>query len=218
MNMNSILDTRLGLYRLLTALYRYPLRLEPLMALASLDADEADPLARSLRDLQQTPPTLDASVLERLNIEMTRLMEGPGLTPAPPYASYYLNGKQLMGPAAQAARRAYLEWQAVPQQDSIPPDHIALEMGFLAFLAEQAVNSGEDAQMDILRASHSFLREHLLPWLPRFCADLEINSHEPFFSALARFTLQVTDADQIWLEDTFASEPSTSFSENFVNN
>ena len=120
MIMNSFLDTRLGLYRLLTALYRYPVRLETLMALASLDAEKADPLARSLRDLQQTLPPLDASVLEHLNIEMTRLLEGPGLTPAPPYASYYLNGKQLMGPAALAARRAYLEWQAVPQQGSIP--------------------------------------------------------------------------------------------------
>jgi len=207
MTINSILDTRRGLYHLLTALYRYPLHLKTLMALVSLDVVDADPLASSLHDLQQTLPTPDAFVLERLNIEMTRLMEGPGQTPASPYASYYLNNKQLMGPAAQAVRRAYLEWQAVPQQAfTIPPDHISLEMGFMAFLADHAVGVQEDVLLDILRASFSFLREHLLPWLPRFCADLETNSREPFFAALARFTLQVTEADRIWIEDVLTSE------------
>lgn len=204
-------DTRLGLYQLLVALYRYPLCQEVLDALTTLDWQGDTPLTHSLRDLQATLGGLDKSTLECLNIEMTRLMEGPGLTPAPPYASYYLNGMQLMGPAAQAARRAYLEWQASPEQGSIPPDHITLELGFLAFLAEQST------QPEALLASLSFLRDHLQPWLPRFCADLEANSREAFFAALARFTHQVVEADEAWLADALTLEPSNA-PVNFANN
>ncbi len=135
-------------------------------------------------------------------------MEGPGLTPAPPYASFYLHGQQLMGPSAQAARRVYLEWQALPEQTSIPADHIALELGFLAVLAEKAMTDDEEQQLAALRASHAFLHEQVQPWLSRFCADLESNSREPFFAALARLTLQVIESDRAWLEDVLLEVPA----------
>lgn len=198
----DVSEVRVGLYRLLAALYRYPLRQETLDALAEAYWQEQSPLDRSLRDLQLALNKLEPATREvRLNIEMTRLMEGPGLTAAPPYASYYLNGKRLMGPAAQAATRAYLEWQAVPDKPSIPPDHISVEFGFMAYLAEQA------AQMDTREASFTFLQKNLRPWLSLFCANLEASSREPFFSALARVTRQVVEADETWLEESLLLEP-----------
>jgi len=190
----DMLETRLVLYRLLAALYRYPLREETLEALRSLSWEQDDAVAEALRQVQSALDTpLNEAALERLNVEMTRLMEGPGVTPAVPYASYYLHGQQLMGPSAQAARRIYLEWGVAPEQGTIPPDHIALELGFLSFLAEQTLE--DDKRQDALRASLVFLREHLLPWLPQFCAALETSAREPFFGALSRLTRQVVAAD-----------------------
>jgi TorA maturation chaperone TorD len=204
----DILKMQAGFYRLLSALYRYPLRGEILQMLSELKPQADSPLADGLGQVQAALDVLDVSALEeRLNIEMTRLMEGPGLTPAPPYASFYLNGQQLMGPSAQAARCAYLEWQALPEQASIPPDHVALELGFLAVLTEKAMTDDEDQQLAALRASHTVLREQVQPWLSRFCADLESNSREPFFAALARLTLQVIEADRAWLEDVLVEMP-----------
>jgi TorA maturation chaperone TorD len=187
----DFLESQLYLYRLLSALYRYPLTGEKLAALAAVNLADDSPLAQALGELQATVDGADDAALERLNVEMTRLLEGPGVTPAVPYASYYLNGKQLMGPAAQAARRAYLEWGVEPEQGGIPPDHIALELGFLSFLAEQALE--EDRREDALRASLAFLREHVEPWLPSFCAALETSANEPFFRALAAFTRQAVE-------------------------
>lgn len=203
----DVLETRLGLYRLLSALYRYPVSAEVLEALADSKVAEDSPLSQALRALQHAISGMDATLEDRLNIEMTRLMEGPGLTPAPPYASYYLHGGQLMGPAAQAARRAYLEWQVIPKQGSIPPDHLSLELGFLAVLTEKAMMDDEVQQLAALHASHTFLREQVRPWLSRFCADLEANSREPFFAALARLTLQVIESDRAWLDDVLVEMP-----------
>jgi len=203
------LQERVGLYSLLRALYSYPLQEVVLEAVASLEITPASPLATSpsspsghgLAQMQarlQSNGSLPAA-LEGLNTEMTRLLEGPGLTPAPPYASYYLHGGQLMGPAAVAVRQLYLDWQVVPAGDTrLPDDHIALELGFLAYLAERAAEGGPEAEK-ALRRSHDFIRQHLLPWLPRFCAALGSASTDPFFTGLAGFTQAVVEADLDWL-------------------
>lgn len=204
------LEERVGLYSLLRTLYSYPLREPAMNALGYLELAPASPLARGLSQMQarlrgngSRPATLEA-----LNTEMTRLLEGPGLTPAPPYASYYLHGGQLMGPAAVAAHRVYLDWQVVPEGDRrLPGDHIALELGFLAHLAERAAKGGEEAER-ALRASHDFIRQHLQPWLPRFCAALGDASIDPFFQGLADFTQAAVEADLEWLNDVLADLPT----------
>lgn len=194
----DVLEARLVLYRLLAALYRYPLSPEKLSALQSVQPESEATLTQTLQRLQKTLSTDD--FVEQLNVEMTRLMEGPGVTPAVPYASYYLNGKQLMGAAAQAVRRLYLEHGVEPQQGSIPPDHIALELGFLSVLAERALTDDEPAPA--LETSLHFLQEHLQPWLPLFCAAIETSSHVPFFAALAEATQQFVAEDEAWLQES----------------
>lgn len=181
MTARGFLEARLYLYRLLGALYRYPLTAEKLSSVGQLI------------ELSNVGQLNELLCLERLNVEMTRLLEGPGVTPAVPYASYYLHGKQLMGPSAQAARRFYLEWGVEPEQGSIPPDHIALELGFLSFLAEQALE--DDRREDALSASLVFIQEHLQPWLSSFCIALKTAAREPFFRALAAFTRQFISID-----------------------
>jgi TorA maturation chaperone TorD len=196
----DLLEARLLFYRLLAALYRYPLTREKLSALANVAIQGDSSITQTLQDLQETLVGMEDAFIERLNVEMTRLLEGPGVTPAVPYASYYLHDKQLMGPAAQAARRLYLEWGVEPELGSIPPDHIALELGFLSFLAEQSLldNRREDA----LRVSLVFLGENLKPWLRLFCAAIENAAQESFFRALAALTRQLIAADEAWLQES----------------
>lgn len=204
----DVLASRAVLYRLLGALYHYPLTPAKLHALRLCQADHGSPLAAKLEAMQKALDGVENGLIERLNIEMTRLLEGPGMTPAPPYASYYLHGGQLMGPAAQTARRAYLAWGVEPDERSIPPDHIALELGFLAFLAEQALTDDVGQQMKALRAAHTFLHEAVQPWLPAFCAALATHAREPFFVALAALTHLVVEKEQAWLEATLMASDS----------
>lgn len=190
----QLLSERVGLYSLLRALYTYPLTQTVLDAVAQLQVEPESPLAAGVEQMQTA---LRAATLDELNIEMTRLMEGPGLTPAPPYASYYLNNRQLMGPSAVAARQVYLQWQAVPAAETrLPDDHIALELGFMAHLAQRAVDGDKTA----LVAARDFLRQHLLPWLPRFCDALAKAGPASFFSGLAHLTRTAVQADQAWLD------------------
>lgn len=201
---------REGLYSLLRALFSYPLSDEALRAVESLTVMPDSPLAPGLERMQarlQEQSDREA-LIELLNVEMTRLLEGPGQVPAPPFASFYLHGGQLMGPPALAARQFYLEWQAIPETNGeIPADHIALEMGFLAYLARrarQAITSGERSRA--LQASRDFLQHHVWTWLPSFCQALKEATADPFFTGLAEFAQEAVRLDLEWLEGIMAEE------------
>lgn len=196
------LSERVGLYSLLRALYSFPLTEALLATIANLALEPGSPLANPLRQMQASLGQNESltRAVESLNVEMTRLLEGPGLTPAPPYASYYLHSRQLMGPAAQAVRQVYLQWQVAPDNAvNLPADHLALELGFLAHLARLAVEPGGETGT-ALAASRDFVRQHLWPWLPRFCAALGTASADPFFAGLARFTQAAIQSDLTWLD------------------
>lgn len=199
------LAERVGLYGLLRTLYAYPLQGPLLETVARLTVEPDSPLAPGLKRMQSAlDDGISPDALEALNVEMTRLLEGPGLTPAPPYASYYLHDGLLMGPAAVAARQSYLEWEVVPEGEiRIPDDHITLELGFLAHLAVRAAAGDSDAD-EALAASQAFIVEQLMPWLPSFCAALRTASHDPFFLGLADFTMAAIKDDRDWLSATLA--------------
>ncbi len=212
--MDEALQIRAAIYSLLHSSYSYPLREELLQAIQRLEVDPESHLFPGLQEMQagirMANPAKGgvdgrpARDLEMLNIEMTRLLEGPGVTPAPPYASYYLHEGRLMGPAAIAARRTYLKWHALPTGETrLPEDHLALELGFLAHLAVLAGEAGTgEARLDVLRASRDFIQRLVLPWLPRFCSALAGASREPFFRGLASFTEAFLQWDMEWLSTT----------------
>jgi len=197
------LHERVGLYSLLRTLYTYPLSEPVLKAVAGLAVAPDSPLAPGLREMQARLRGNGAvrEALSALNVEMTRLLEGPGATPAPPYASYYLHGGRLVGPAAVAARQAYLRWQVVPAGETrLPDDHIALELGFLAHLARTAAEAQDEARARAaLQASREFIRGHLEPWLSPFCTALAEASRDSFFRGLAHLTAAAVQADLEWL-------------------
>jgi len=207
----DVLQERAWLYRLLRALYDYPLTADLLTAISQLHAAPDSPLAKGLLPMQ-TYLAEHGDVLETLNVEMTRLLEGPGQPAALPYASFYLFNGRLMGPPAQAARQAYLEWNAWPDSDiRLPDDHLMFELGFLAYLAERAATALSEAdQMAALTASREFITRQLRPWLSRFCVDLAQASDNPFFSGLAQLTDTAVNADLNWLTIAcFNDEPVT---------
>ncbi|HXF70549.1 MAG TPA: molecular chaperone TorD family protein [Thermoflexus sp.] len=208
--MEQELQAREGLYSLLRALFSYPLTEPVLDAVASLAIAPGSPLASGLERMQarlRERPDRSA-LLEDLNIEMTRLMEGPGHVPAPPYASFYLCGGQLMGPPAIAARQIYLTWQAAPEAGwHLPADHIALELGFLAYLARRARQAPDpEERARALQASRDFLQQHVWSWVPRFCQALMEASTDPFFRGLAELTQEAVRLDLQWLEELLTQD------------
>lgn len=196
----EILQERAGVYRLLRALYSYPISEDLLSTVLELKALPNIETGDGLKKIQSGLVGDLADKVEVLNTEMTRLLEGPGITPAPPYASYFLNQGQLMGNSALIARQFYQEWRVEPDlKFNIPDDHITLEMGFLAHLAQIALENDSEDQEQILEASRDFLKKSLIPWLSQFCRAMTKASKLPFFVGLAEFTHAYVHSDFAWL-------------------
>ncbi len=188
------LRTWAGLWGLLSELYTYPLSREKLTLLSGLVSEDKS-LGRALAVLRNALADVTDwdRLAEDLNVEYTRLFEGPGNIPAPPYASFYLNGGLLMGPETVAVRSTYLEWNVAPVQlGRIPDDHIALELAFMSHLCKEAraaLISGDDTRsQSLLDAQRRFLRDHLLTWLPRLSAAVASAEPHRFLAELAKAT------------------------------
>lgn len=215
--MSDFLSARVMMYDLLARLYTYPFDSAVLDAVLALRVENApsalrDALAVMQARLAATPAR--AELVEALNIEATRLFEGPGQPAAPAYASFYMNEGRLMGEAALAVKRAYLTANVLPRDDGrIPPDHLALELGFMAYLARAALLSNEQDAASALIASADFLREHLLTWIPRFDAAVVGATAHPFFVGLVNLTHALLEADAAWLEEILALQGHPTVSE-----
>ena len=198
--MDATRENRATLYALLARLFTYPLDTHLLSTVKGLSLDgspteAAQDIARGL-DLMQTALAAGglAEMAEALNCEATRLFEGPGQPVAPPFASFYLNGRQLVGQETIAVHRAYLAAGLSPAAN-LPADHLALELGFLAALAEKP-------EPEALQQAYAFITEHTLSWVPAWRRQLRTAQPNSFFAGLADLLHAVLVADVTWLEST----------------
>ena len=140
---------------------------------------------------------------ETLAVEYTRLFIGPG-----PHASLYgsVNSERpgdegrLWGDSTvkvkQTIEAAGLSF--VPGYGGIP-DHLAVELEFLARVAE--AQDRADAEEDAATAAalgafrRGFIHDHVLNWLPAFAEKVgELNPH-PFYSGFVRFCREWIESD-----------------------
>src|SRR3990172_7572016 len=131
------------------------------------------------------------AVASELLVEYGRLFLGPGTLPCPPYGSMYLDGV-VMGPSTlEVVRRYRDENLRVAASWKEPPDHIAVELGFMARLsaahsrAADANNTAEAARL--LHAHAGFLHDHLGRWGPLFAERLGQNTSRHLFRFLGQF-------------------------------
>jgi TorA maturation chaperone TorD len=199
------LQARQALYGVLQAVFRYPLQRAKLELLRRCESDVAS-LERSLAGLRVLIDGVQDwdCFLEDLNIDYTRLLEGPGRPAAPPYASFYLNDGRLCGPECLAVRRRYVEHGVlVAEGEGMLEDHVALELAFMSYLSAEtveAVTTGEEDRVEaLLRAQSGFLRQHMLTWLPKFCAAIEANAGQRFFALVAALLRDLLADDSAWL-------------------
>ena len=165
---------------------------------APVDEDPREPPMRSARETH--PRTLDAIEALRqtflahprvgIETEQVRLfVNAPGGVAAPPYASWYLDGR-LIGPACEWAAGEYRgESLDVAADAGEPADFIATELEYLYFLCrhERAARLTADrAALDrVVRAQARFLHEHLLRWMPAFLRRLRAAAPHPVFARVA---------------------------------
>jgi len=101
---------------------------------------------------------------------------------AQPFGSYWLEeNKQLMGETTVEIKKMMAEYGiVVTEQSGFLPDHITIELEFMAFL----VNSHND-----ISQSHRsiLLKKHLSCWIPPFLETLRQQHPSPFYVASSDF-------------------------------
>lgn len=131
-----------------------------------------------------------------LEVEYNRLFVGPGKLLAPPYESYYLSEARRAGSgrlrtdAERSVARAYAaRGYAMPEEFVELPDHVAVELEFLALVAAQEAEAWDagDAQRarDARHAADAFADAHPAQWLLAFARDVHAGARLPFYPAIA---------------------------------
>jgi len=133
--------------------------------------------------------------IQELQVEYARLFVGPFKLPAPPYESVYrIESKGfLMGDSTLKVKKMYQEEGLdLPKSTYILPDHIVVELEFMAYLAEEEAltweKMSEDKAKYYLKKQNTFLTEHLTKWIPQFAKAVYENSNEEFYCLLAKIT------------------------------
>lgn len=122
--------------------------------------------------------------------EYHRLFVGPGALPVPPYESVYREGWRVFGETTLKVKRQYEEaGYALDPSFTELPDHMAVELAFMALLAEEEARAWEaqdaSAAFSWLDRERAFLGDHLTRWLPGFCDRLLASTEVPFYRGLA---------------------------------
>lgn len=146
----------------------------------------------------------EAGALERLRSEYTKLFEGPGKLPAPPWESVYrTEGDLLFQECTLEVRQAYREAgfkaAAYPHEAD---DQVATELSFMVALIEEAVaalTAGDAVRAHaFLTAQKKFLSQHLNEWLPAFAERLNTQAPKgtsPFYPLAALFAAELCVQD-----------------------
>jgi len=88
-------------------------------------------------------------------------------------------------------------------ENGLPEDHLANLLEFMAWLCQSchdalaAADNGRAA--NLLSEQLSFLRQHLLNWVPKFCADLEKHADTLFYQSIGKITRGFLQLDSLSL-------------------
>ena len=185
-------------------LYQVP-TLVWLQTLADEDVFSEAPLGDSQPDVQQGLALLQQwtqsvgggitpDALDDLRVDYTRLLAGPDRVLAPPWESVYFSEERLVFNAQTSQVRAwYQRFQLeVENRFQEPDDHIALELAFVAHLAQKALlaldSHDETAFARVIEAQRAFLSQHLLTWASDWCNLAYTHAQTDFFRGIALFT------------------------------
>ncbi len=136
----------------------------------------------------------EASAENDLCRAYTRLFLGPGRPIAHPYESVYVEG-QLLGEAAVQVAASYAEaGLRLSISERELPDHVSVELAFMAYLAAQEESDPAVAEM-WRQLQRQFLFEHLARWLPQFCEKVEKSNAHPFYCEAVRAVKELVEQD-----------------------
>lgn len=126
-----------------------------------------------------------------LEVEYNRLFVGPNPPRVYPYESMYQGpGGAAMGEAALHVLSTYaLEGLCPGDVEKDLPDHVALELEFLAYLCAREAAALEERNEEkifhYVGRQRDFIKNHLARWVSMFCREILRETQEDFFKCWA---------------------------------
>jgi TorA maturation chaperone TorD len=181
---------RQGIYRFFGALFLYPdhARLTKLAAAAKeLQQNHSlaalafyglwQRLAKTLHELSH----LDDAVAGLEGEHVRLFLVNPQ---APPYESFFLDPQREMAGwiAAQLTQEYYTRGLALASTIQEPPDHVTVELEFMAHLCACEQASAEES-FRALECQRAFLARHLAQWFPAFSRQVSKHGRKDLYVA-----------------------------------
>ncbi len=191
---------RSSVYGLLAGVFRHEITPELLHELrqpALVEALAATGVALD-REFLEGP---EEEILEALAVAYTALFIGPGKH-IPPYASVHLpksNG-DLWGEATVWAKQ-FIEAAGFDYATEFHdlPDHLSVELELMRNLwarEAEALEKGDSVAATATRELRAtFVRDHLVRWLPVFCDKVAVGSQHPFYAEVAKLAKALVQWD-----------------------
>jgi len=154
----------------------------------------------------------DSGYISELHHEYMRLFIGPEKLIAPPWESVYRSKSGLLFQEnTLTVRDIYHRHGFQPEgYPHVPDDSLALELDFMGRMAERSLaalvqgDAGEFASS--LAAQESFLRIHLLFFLPKLLERMEHSSFRLFYPQMTRILLAFVQLDLELVQDMMKTE------------
>lgn len=108
--------------------------------------------------------------------------------PAPPYASFFLEGRMMGQAAIDMKERLEAAELAVGAAANEPPDHFSIMLEYVYYLLSTGWHEEQYAR---LAAAEALVREDILPWYSMFAKNIAEHDDTGFFSACAVFTYRL---------------------------
>lgn len=125
--------------------------------------------------------------LEDIQVEYTRLFIGPQAPPVLLYGScHLLPTPSVMSEETLAVRDAYSKSGLVVERlNSLPDDHLGVELEFLFALTRAAADADDEAEaLRLVGERDEFIQRHLAGWGGQVADEISKESQDPFFHAL----------------------------------
>lgn len=146
-----------------------------------------------------------------LAVVFARLFYGvDGPKSVSPYESAHVSDSGLLFQESFEELNATLKQLGLSVSETFkePADHLSVELAVMAELAERGDRTGLEGERDRLvefcKMQLSFLDEHLLTWLPKFCKECHAREPESLYAKAAKSALDFVQNDREWLRSGLA--------------
>lgn len=184
-----------------------PEKMKPLLAITEILSDaESKKAVKELVQFTDTIPSQDLDALEtRLAADFARLFLSINKVPPHPSESIYREGTMMQYSRDEVLKTYWSFGVDKKKEFAEPEDHIAVELNFLMYLCEKAIEALENGDAKearrYIQGQKDFLEKHLVKWVPKLVKDILDTGKTPFYKAMAVLTKEYLEMDLSATED-----------------